>query len=663
MEKGKESVSKIIEANTLESLNDFNLTAIISLTERIKTNRKEAKEAVTKFTQIFKTEKYKRIYLALQIIEVFSKNGSLEFHEYLSQEDFMKEFMKWFKILRGKGGLFSRFESTGKKEMREKNQEQALYLLQLWADTFMMYQDQYPGFQKYYRELKVEGIKFPERDFNERTMMENLEGISSPMYDFVEQTKKDKENSKDIRKSNFSNGKKSIPKNIIEEDPVDEISPDLEAGIKEFQVKIDTIKSMNDFIDEDPSDLDEIQEINYSKYEREIFDKSEFDVAKSNIKILENMVSNCENFTDIWTNVIVDLYQTALKSTMKISKIMEVRKKAKFIGDKETLLQETVTEIQGKIEEFRKKYLKLKKKELKNFENHKRILTRQLRKQEKLKRKQQRLREKSENMSKQKKEQNPFDVLDETEKVIGYVWAANTQAIKIEDAESSSESSSESDIGNNNEESDDSDSDGLYQPVSMWSILYYGREKEKQKEQKKKEKEKEKLRASQIETNKENQTGNFLRSSVLVQKTMNFFGRSNKPFATTNNEQKVDSRKSNINGDINNYFIQTANKNNEEDKEIFDKSPKIEDDEKLIDKEDKDNIDWEKIEVEFNAQKSKPPVVPSKSKQKSDIPLHKSKSKANRDSVAIKKIIAPPRTSVLRKSVISTPNLLDMMDE
>lgn len=661
MEKGKESVSKIIEANTLESLNDFNLTAIISLTERIKTNRKEAKEAVTKFTQIFKTEKYKRIYLALQIIEVFSKNGSLEFHEYLSQEDFMKEFMKWFKILRGKGGLFSRFESAAKKEMREKNQEQALYLLQLWADTFMMYQDQYPGFQKYYRELKVEGIKFPERDFNERTMMENLEGISSPMYDFVEQTKKDKENSKDIRKSNFSNGKKSIPKNIIEEDPVDEISPDLEAGIKEFQVKIDTIKSMNDFIDEDPSDLDEIQEINYSKYEREIFDKSEFDVAKSNIKILENMVSNCENFTDIWTNVIVDLYQTALKSTMKISKIMEVRKKAKFIGDKETLLQETVTEIQGKIEEFRKKYLKLKKRELKNFENHKRILTRQLRKQEKLKRKQQKLREKSENMSKQKKEQNPFDVLDETEKVIGYAWAANPQAIKIEDAESSSESSSESDIGNNNEESDDSDSDGLYQPVSMWSILYYGREKEKQKEQKKKEKEK--LRASQIETNKENQTGNFLRSSVLVQKTMNFFGRSSKPFATANNEQKVDSRKSNINGDINNYFIQTANKNNEENKEIFGKSTKIEDDEKYNDKEDNDNIGSDKIEVEFSAQISKPPVVPSKSKQKPDIPLHKSKSKANRDSVAIKKIIAPPRTSVLRKSVISTPNLLDLVDE
>lgn len=76
MEKGKESVGKIIDANTLESLNEFNLTAVISLTERIKINRKDAKEAVAKLTQIFKTEKYKRIYLALQMIEVFSKNGS-----------------------------------------------------------------------------------------------------------------------------------------------------------------------------------------------------------------------------------------------------------------------------------------------------------------------------------------------------------------------------------------------------------------------------------------------------------------------------------------------------------------------------------------------------------------------------------------------------------
>lgn len=77
-------------------------------------------------------------------------------------------------------------------------QDNALYLLQLWADTFMMHQDTYPGFQKHYRQLKVEGIKFPERDHNERTIMDNLEGINSPMFEYLEQMEK-KKNGQDVQ--------------------------------------------------------------------------------------------------------------------------------------------------------------------------------------------------------------------------------------------------------------------------------------------------------------------------------------------------------------------------------------------------------------------------------------------------------------------------------
>ena len=665
MDKGKESVSKIIDANTSESLVEFNMSAIVSLAERIKANRKESKEAVTKLAQIFKTEKYKRVHLALQMIEILSKNGSLEFHEYLSQEEFLREFMRWLKILRGKGGLFSRFESNGKKELREKNQEQALYLLQLWADAFMMYQDQYPGFQRYYRELKVEGIKFPDRDINERTMMENLDGITSPMYDFIEQAKRNKDNSKEDRKSNLSNNKKSITKDVADVEQVDEISPDIEAGIKEFETKINMLKSMTDYIDEDLSDLEEIQNANYSKYEREIFDKSEFDIAKSNIKILENMMSNCENFTDIWTNVIVDLYQTALRSTLKISKIMDARRKSGFKGDKENALLELVNEIQIKIEDFRKKYSKLKKRELRTFENHKRVLTKQLRKQEKLKRKRQRLREKSERQNKKKNEQNPFDVLDETENVIGYAGAIKPNGIQNVDDNSSSESSSESSIEHKKNDSDESDSDGLHQPISMWSILYYGDNKKKDKEKKKKL-EKEKLRASLLAVNKENQTGGFLRSSVLVQKTINFFGRASKPFADSNKEENTNDllRKSNLNDELNNYFIQTANKHREDCKDVFAKSSQLENDDNWFKPKVENIIDSENIEIKLDEQKQdRPPKIPNKSKQKPDIPLHKSKSKGNRESTAIKKIVAPPRTSVLRKSVLSTPNLLDLAEE
>ena len=61
-----------------------------------------------------------------------------------------------------------------------------LYLIQLWADTFMMKEDQFPGFQHTYRLLRKEGIKFPMRDPNVRMLMSSL-GVDSPMFDFVEQ--------------------------------------------------------------------------------------------------------------------------------------------------------------------------------------------------------------------------------------------------------------------------------------------------------------------------------------------------------------------------------------------------------------------------------------------------------------------------------------------
>ena len=61
-----------------------------------------------------------------------------------------------------------------------------LSLIQLWADTFMMLEDKYPGFQQAYRLLRKEGVVFPPRDPNERILMGSL-GVDSPMFDFVEQ--------------------------------------------------------------------------------------------------------------------------------------------------------------------------------------------------------------------------------------------------------------------------------------------------------------------------------------------------------------------------------------------------------------------------------------------------------------------------------------------
>jgi hypothetical protein len=96
--------------------------------------------------------------------------------------------MTLLKRRRGKAGLLNKKEKGVNKVFKEKAEEKALYLIQLWADTFMMYQDRFSGVHECYKQLRLEGVEFPERDANERLMMENLKGIDSPMFDFVEQT-------------------------------------------------------------------------------------------------------------------------------------------------------------------------------------------------------------------------------------------------------------------------------------------------------------------------------------------------------------------------------------------------------------------------------------------------------------------------------------------
>ena len=61
-----------------------------------------------------------------------------------------------------------------------------LGLVQLWADTFMMHQDKYPGYFQAYRTLCFEKVSFPFRDPNIRILMESV-CQESPMYDHIEE--------------------------------------------------------------------------------------------------------------------------------------------------------------------------------------------------------------------------------------------------------------------------------------------------------------------------------------------------------------------------------------------------------------------------------------------------------------------------------------------
>lgn len=314
-----------------------------------------------------------------------------------------------------------------------------------------------------------------------------------------------------------------------------------------------------------------------------------------------------------------------MKSAIKISKIIEVRKKANISSDRDLVLIETVHEIQSKIEAFRKRYFKTKKKELKSLENQKRVLVRQKRKQDKQRKKQEKQRSKQEKLEKQMKDKNPFDVMDETKGVMGYAGAMNVPPAANPAHESSSESSSSELSADSFEHKDNDDSessDDLHQPISMWSILYYGRNKEKSKDKKSKN---EKPRISQPKSNSDNNKGGFLRNSVLVQKTINFFGRKSKPLQNESSgeednsiDPKANQRNSNMKPELNNYFIQTADKPKTEDKQENSKVNKeIEIDffhqDKNVSSEEMDN--HEKDE-EAEKTQDKPPIFPYKAKEK-----------------------------------------------
>ena len=98
------------------------------------------------------------------------------------------------------------------------------------------------------------------------------------------------------------------------------------------------------------------------------YDKTEFEVAKSTLLILEDMWNTAEHINDLRTDVVQDIYTTWRISRVRIAKIVEVRSFANKLNDLEALL-EVLDFIDKKIDIFKTKYKKLKEKEKKRKED------------------------------------------------------------------------------------------------------------------------------------------------------------------------------------------------------------------------------------------------------------------------------------------------------
>ena len=178
------TVGDIVHSLTAERQNELNQVQVMELTDRIKADIKECGACCRSILGVLQSTNSKRIVLAVELLELCSKNGDLNFHKYIGTKKFASVFLKLLERRRGKG-IKHKFYTKDVKRRWDKIEEELLYLIQLWADTFMMMEDDYPGFQVSYRQLRFEGVKFPMRDPNARVMMGNLVK-DSPMFDYVE---------------------------------------------------------------------------------------------------------------------------------------------------------------------------------------------------------------------------------------------------------------------------------------------------------------------------------------------------------------------------------------------------------------------------------------------------------------------------------------------
>lgn len=562
--------------------------------------------------------------------------------------------------------------------MREKLQDQGLYLLQLWADAFMMYQDTYPGFHKYYRELKFEGIKFPKRDINEETIMENFSGISSPMFDFFQQAEKKRNeetptmkviSSIDKEKENINNVSvaKMAAKDPLPVNHEDEIEMDPDTEIADINIKLKELEDQPNYV-EDHKNIDEqVEEASYKKYEEEKFDNAIFELSKRNVEILTNMLQNFESYTDMCTEVVMEMYYLAVKGILTCEKVLKVRKMNKLESPLDNEAKEIVTFMHSQLNDYKERYFQLKDKQIRQYNKAKKRIEKKMYKlnkeQAKQEKKDKKKQDKLEARLKKESEVNPFDVKSEESKAKDR-QALETTILSDYDTESSHSDSSES-------EASSDDSCGLNMPKSMHEIRCQQAERQRCRDKKRRSRELTKIIRAKEKKSQENKStgGGFLRNSVLVQRTLNLFSRTSKvqqvKITDSDDDDKEDLKlnskeiKSDSKPEINDFFVQTATKKVHSDdfsgekENIFDIGNK-EIDVEYFQNNKKENEEIKEKDKQIFVYTEKPPTgLP---------PLNKSKKNMSRQNTSgVKKLTAPPKNEI-RHSVLQKFDLIDLFE-
>ena len=124
----------------------------LELSDRIKETPQSCAELAKEILRLSSSDNSIVLQQLVQVIEFCSKNGNVMFLKALSTRVFEQPFLKMLMIKRGKMNKVKlKLMKQQVRMRREQTENQLLALVQMWADTFMMKEDDFPSFLAIYR--------------------------------------------------------------------------------------------------------------------------------------------------------------------------------------------------------------------------------------------------------------------------------------------------------------------------------------------------------------------------------------------------------------------------------------------------------------------------------------------------------------------------------
>ena len=124
----------------------------LELSDRIKETPQSCAELAKEILRLSSSDHSIVLQQLVQIIEFCSKNGNVLFLKALSTRVFEQPILNMLKIKRGKMNKVKlKLMKQQIRMRREMTENQLLALVQMWADTFMMKEDDFPAFLSVYR--------------------------------------------------------------------------------------------------------------------------------------------------------------------------------------------------------------------------------------------------------------------------------------------------------------------------------------------------------------------------------------------------------------------------------------------------------------------------------------------------------------------------------